>query len=202
MELTIYYGLSGALKGTTINSRLRQNATTQVMYSAIKDWKYYHQTLFPELLEKNDLIFTNLHLVRLSEFLGKSNNLGDLIVERGVTDSLFYYLGNDEYGTSQYAVDSPSLVRKVVAAEDQIINRKTRNVRKILLVQEDPEFVTNKVLKDQFRQQTFKNDVDYYFEQQSKYIEFTKTYNDISEIIRIPDARKYIEEKLGVEYIY
>ena len=90
MNIKIYYGLSGALKGSTIESIKKKQPDLKVMESSIKAWKYYQFGIYNGLTEYNDLTYGILHLVRLREFIEHSQPKDDVLIERGVTDSLFY----------------------------------------------------------------------------------------------------------------
>jgi len=182
----IYYGMSGAFKGSTIRHDLKLNPDTQVMYSGIKSWKKFHESLFKDLLPQSDLHFSLLHLVRLEEFMsGKPENF---IIERGVTDSLFYNLYNDEYNSSK---PSEETIKKTVEAEQSLLGG-IDNLERVLLIQEDVDFVKNIVFKEESRAKTFNYDPDYYFQLQKTYVEFTMTHNKVDNVVRIKDAREYI----------
>ena len=167
------------------------------MESAIKPWKYYQNGIFDGLTEYNDLTYGILHLVRLREFMesikDKTTEVDRAIVERGITDPLFYYYYNGERGKGE----DRSLIERAVEAEKILLMPDFFEVKKILLIQGDKEFVKDCVLKDEYRKRTFRNDPELYFKMQEKYVEFTSTYNAPDEVIRIDDAKEYITGTLG-----
>lgn len=195
--INIYYGLSGAMKGSTIESIKKKYKNVKVMESAIKPWKYYQNGIFEGLTEYNDLTYGILHLVRLREFMesikDQTTEVDRAIVERGITDPLFYYYYNGERGKGE----DGSLIERAVEAEKTLLMPDFFEVKKILLIQGDKEFVKDCVLKDEYRKQTFKGDPELYFKMQEKYVEFTSTYNAPDEVIRIDDAKEYITGTLG-----
>lgn len=197
MNIKIYYGLSGALKGSTIESIKKKQPDLKVMESSIKAWKYYQFGIYNGLTEYNDLTYGILHLVRLREFIEHSQPKDDVLIERGVTDSLFYYYYNDEFSSGKEKVENSEFIEKVVQAERSVLLPDFSKIERILLVQNDKDFVRNVVLKDEYRKKTFKNDPNLYFQLQEKYVEFTSKYNPIDSIIRIDNAEEYITKTLG-----
>lgn len=197
MNIKIYYGLSGALKGSTIESIKKKQPDLKVMESSIKAWKYYQFGIYNGLTEYNDLTYGILHLVRLREFIEHSQPKDDVLIERGVTDSLFYYYYNDEFSSGKEKVENSEFIEKVVQAERSVLLPDFSKIERILLVQNDKNFVRDVVLKDEYRKKTFKNDPNLYFQLQEKYVEFTSKYNPIDSIIRIDNAEEYITKTLG-----
>lgn len=197
MNIKIYYGLSGALKGSTIESIKKKQPDLKVMESSIKAWKYYQFGIYNGLTEYNDLTYGILHLVRLREFIEHSQPKDDVLIERGVTDSLFYYYYNDEFSSGKGKVENSEFIEKVVQAERSVLLPDFSKIERILLVQNDKDFVRDIVLKDEYRKKTFKNDPNLYFQLQEKYVEFTSKYNPIDSIIRIDNAEEYITKTLG-----
>ena len=199
--IDIYYGLSGAMKGSTIESIKKKNKNTEVMESAIKPWKYYQFGIFDGLTEYNDLTYGILHLVRLREFIERVHNrleeIDKVIVERGITDSMFYYYYNDEFLSGQGRSENRELIKKIVEAENIVFLPDFFKTNKVLLIQEDKDFVKNVVLRDEYRKRTFKNDPNLYFDLQNKYVDFTIKHNNIDEVIHIKNAKEYITGTLG-----
>ena len=62
----------------------------------------------------------------------------------------------------------------------------------------DEKFIAEKVLSEKTRANCFQG-VEEYLKKQKEYVEFTKKYNNISEEIKITDAREYLGT-LGIEY--
>lgn len=199
----MYFGLSGAMKGATIRSDLKKNKSTDVMYSAIKPWKSYQFGIFNGLIEYNDLNYSILHLVRLRDFIERNlhpNQKDLLIIERGITDSLFYRFYNDEFRLGTGGEVEEKLVEDAVKQEELLLLPSFFKITKVLLIQNDEEFVRDVVLKEKYRKRTFKNDPEFYFDQQRKYVEFTKKYNQIDQEIVVNNAEDYIINTLGEQW--
>jgi hypothetical protein len=191
--IKIYYGLSGTLKSSTIKQKYgyfgdESDENTVIIRSAIKNWKYNRDLLFPWLCNESNLNYALLHLTRLQDYVYGDY---DFIIERGVTDPLYY-----EY-QKQPDLVTPEVIKKTVERENEILGN--RDIQRILMIMEDREFISNKVLIEKTRRSCF-SDVDDYLKKQKDYIEFTKTYNNlITEEIKITDAREYLST-LGIEY--
>ena len=71
--------------------------------------------------------------------------------------------------------------------------------KKILLIQRDVDFIDNVVLKEKTRAERFPRGVEDYLKAQDLYIDFTKKFNKIDEIIEITNAKNYLK-KLGIDY--
>lgn len=196
MDIRIYYGLSGALKGSTIEAVKKKEPGLKVMESSIKTWKYYQFGLYAGLTEYNDLTYGILHLVRLREFMEQNHSEDKLLIERGITDSMFYHYYSDEFPKGLVS-ENPRFVADVVEAEKSLLLPDFSKIERVLLVQNDKDFVRDVVLQEKYRKKTFKGSPDLYFEMQEKYVEFTAKYNAIDKIIRIDNAREYITETLG-----
>lgn len=194
-RVKIFYGMSGALKSSTIDSLDKEwNYSMPIMRSSIKVWKKYQTgiSVFKEQTIPNDLNFGILHLIKLEEFLRDNVYYEKAIIERGITDHLFYHIskGNDILEEQ---------IKEVVNEELELFNRDCIEVEKILLVQEDRDFARDVVLSNKYRSSCF-SDVDDYMRQQDLYVKFTQKHNDIFEVIKIKDAKDYIENSLGMEY--
>ena len=199
-NIKIYYGMSGSCKGTTISSIVESDPSTIVTNSVIKDWKFYQYGVFKDIADYNDINYGILHLVKLKEFINRNkDNSSNLIVERGITDSIFYYYYNDEFN-KKVTNESSKIVSNAVMEEDKLLLKDVYNVEKILLVQNDKDFIKNSVFMDPYRNKTFKGSLDYYLELQTKYVQFTTKYNGIDKIVVIDNARDYIENKLGLTW--
>lgn len=197
-SVTIYYGMSGTFKRTTIQSRVDNFGIGQYypLWSMIKPWKYYESHLFPSKLG-SDLDFALLHLVRLASEVSENTRTSEILSERGVTDMLFYY------GRAERAMGCPGLsdaeIARVVHEEEIIIEQNSYiQPRKILMIQSDTEFIRDTILTEPTRAAWF-TDVDSYLEAQNEYVEFTKRYNNIGQVINIKDAKRYIED-LGLDF--
>jgi hypothetical protein len=190
--IKIYYGLSGTLKSSTIKQKYgyfgdESDETTVIIRSAIKNWKYNRDALFPWLCNESNLNYALLHLTRLQDYVYGSY---DFIIERGVTDPLYY-----EY-QKQPELITPSIISSAVTKESEILGGN--NVQKILMTMLDEKFIAEKVLSEKTRADCFQG-VEEYLKKQKEYVEFTKKYNNISEEIKITDAREYLST-LGIEY--
>lgn len=194
-RVKIFYGMSGALKSSTIDSLdEKMNYSMPIMRSSIKVWKKYQTELsvFREQTIPNDLNFGILHLIKLEEFLRDNVYHEKAIIERGITDHLFYHIskGNDILEEQ---------IKEVVNEELKLFDMDCIEVEKILLVQEDRDFVRDVVLSNKYRSSCF-SDVDDYMRQQDLYVKFTQEHNDIFEVIKIKNAKDYIENNLGMEF--
>ena len=195
-SVKIYYGLSGTFKGTTIDSSLKSGDT--VLNSGIKQWKYWENSLLGGLNNPSDLNYALLHLSRLKDMkFDLTKDSTTLHVERGVSDMLFYWLlSNPTYKNSE------TLIRNLIEEEisvSMVAGGDILEPTKILLVQKDYEFVRDVVLSEPTRRERFLGGVDDYMLSQDRYIEFTKKFNKISEIIEITNARDYLRS-LGLEW--
>lgn len=187
--------MSGALKSSTIDSIDEGwNYSMPIMRSSIKVWKKYQTeiSVFNEQTILNDLNFGILHLIKLGEFLEDNVYYEKAIIERGITDHLFYHIskGNDI---------KEEQIKEVVNEELNLFDMDCIEVEKILLVQEDKDFVRDVVLSNKYRSSCFR-DVDDYMRQQDLYVKFTQEHNDIFEVIKIKNAKDYIENNLGMEF--
>lgn len=194
-RVKIFYGMSGALKSSTIDSLdEKMNYSMPIMRSSIKVWKKYQTeiSVFREQTIPNDLNFGILHLIKLGEFLRDNVYYEKAIIERGITDHLFFHIskGNDILEEQ---------IKEVVYEELKLFDMDCIEVEKILLVQEDRDFVRDVVLSNKYRSSCF-SDVDDYMRQQDLYVKFTQEHNDIFEVIKIKNAKDYIENNLGMEF--
>lgn len=180
--IEIYYGMSGTFKGTTINSRY---VWDDVMWSAAKPWKKFHSIVVGD--PDSDLNLATLHLVLLEKFTKENHIKG--AVERGITDMLFYYtvLRGNKLPSSK--------IQELIEEENKLL--KDIEIKRILLLQKDHDFIRDCVLKNKYRREVFGDDVDSYLKEQKLYSDFTQEHNKIDEIIEIPDAKYYIENVLG-----
>lgn len=182
----IYYGLSGTFKGTTISAL---DHDFKIMKSSIKPWKHYQFGPFSGLVQDNDLTYGILHLVRLGEALEGLGDEENLSVERSISDCLFYYSYSDEFKKEGTLTEEK--VKELVEEEKKMLEGK--EVKRILLIQKDRDFIRDVILKEPTRQKTFKGDVNYYLEMEDRYVEWTNKYNDIDEVIEINNAKDYIK---------
>ena len=188
--IKIYYGLSGTLKSSTIKRKYEEgDEKTTIIRSAIKNWKYNRDALFPWLCNESNLNYALLHLTRLQDYVYGDY---DFIIERGVTDPLYY-----EY-QKQPELITPYIISSAVTKESEILGGNNVNVQKILMTMLDKKFIAEKVLSEKTRADCFQG-VEEYLKKQENYVEFTRTYNHIDEEIKINDAKDYLMH-LGVEY--
>lgn len=198
-NIKIYYGISGTLKRTTIESDLKKDSSSYAMWSMIKPWKDYEKGVFNNRLPYSDLNYANLHLCRLIDYVyqlpsGSEKNM--LLVERGVSDMIFYWLKKNHQ-------ENENWIKSVVREEDFICDQNSYYIPdKYLLVMEDIEFIENVILREEKRKECFPGGVLDYLKQQNEYVDFTKKYNNIefSKIVRIKSAKSYIEQTLRIEY--
>ena len=196
-SVKIFYGMSGAFKETTIKSKLRDELGSDVMWSGIKQWKYWEELI----KRKNGPHHLNLALLHLSRLKDKEYNIAKdnttLFVERGVSDMLFYWLHSlpamsENETIIKNLIEEEIRVSKIAAGGEE-------KPWKVLLIQRDYDFVQNIVLKELTRSECFPGGIKDYINAQDRYISFTKKYNDINEIIEIDNAKEYLK-KLGIEW--
>ena len=188
--IQFYYGLSGTFKGTTIKKRLEKDNKLKVMWSMIKSWKNLENDLFSGLIEYNDLNYALLHLCMLEETMNNLSDDSGVLIERGVTDMLFYK-------TREMLSINDRWVDSIVKYEDSLCKKKPE---KILLIQNDEEFIRDVILKEPSRKEKFPGGIEDYLRTQRFYVDFTKRHNDITEIIEITNAKDYITNTLGMEF--
>lgn len=189
-KIKIYYGLSGTLKSTSIRKYLETDPEAYVVWSSIKVWKYNRNLLFPWLFEETNLNYSLLHLTRLSELNYQEDT--NYIIERGVTDSLYYE------SLKFPNLITPEVIKSAVDRESEIIGNSKLDVHKTLMIMHDKKFIAEKVLSEKSRAECFKNPDDY-LQKQKEYVNFTKTYNKISETVDIENAWEYLEKVLGIK---
>lgn len=187
--------MSGTFKASTIKSELIKDKKSLAVWSDIKPWKYYEKLAN---LEQNDLNYAALHLCKLKNYLydiPNINNIDTLLIERGVSDMLFYKLNRPNNNITE------DLINKILKEEYLLEEQNSYyEAEKILLIQLDIEFIRNVILKEKTRNECFPGGVEDYLKHQEKYIEYTKKYNNITNIIKIKDAKEYIEKNLGFEF--
>ena len=193
-KVTIYYGLSGTMKGSTISSL---GPDVKVMESAIKPWKHYQFGLFKDLVQDNDLTYGILHLVRLQEFLRLNKGKNLLAIERSISDCLFYNNNSEEFGDKNKLGESK--IQELVEEEMKLLGEF--DVTRILLIQKDEDFIRDVILKEPTRKKTFNGSLDLYLELQDKYVRWTEKYNKLNKVNEIYNAKEYIETVLGMEYL-
>lgn len=183
--ITFYFGMSGTFKTTTIlDQQKKYKEECIVVWSMIKLWKDLESSdYFSGHLEKlNHLNYSALHLCILGNSLRLKKNL-PILVERGVSDSLFYHFSSSP--------DTPLNYQGIVDKESEMCRSSGYSRRNILLVQRDENFIETTILKEPHRREIFANSTEY-LKSQEKYIEFTTKYNKIDEIITINDAQSYL----------
>lgn len=174
--------MSGTFKSSTIEKEKKKT-----MWSLIKSWKRLQEGAFNGLIRYNDLMYGILHLVELQKFTKEVEKSDNCIVERGVTDTLFFYKRTNELPEDTIA--------EILQEENSILSGF--DVKKILLVQEDYKFVNEVILKNIYRKNSFSGGIEEYKKLQEDYVEFTCKTNHIDDIVRIKNAREYVENTLG-----
>jgi len=180
--IDIYYGMSGALKSTTIK-RTYPEGKFVVMKSDIKVWKNNRDLVFPWLKEtETNLNYALLHLTRLEDYIKGNWNY---VIERGITDMMFY-----EKNQSPETINDAVIIR-ATNREKEIIGKNNNDLQKILLIMKDRKFIAENVLSEKTRADWF-DGVQDYLQKQDEYVEFTKKYNQIDKEIVIDDAKTYL----------
>lgn len=187
-----FYGMSGTLKATTIGSPRYEEALK--IWSDIKLYWNYRKTLFPEELPGTDGDFIIQRLIKLSNYreLVMEGELGggkDICIERGVSDMIKCMIDNGTFKGEDKDI------YKIIKEEENIFPIWW-TTRRILLVMLDKDFIENRVLNEINRLRYYP-DLETYLKRQEEYVEFTKKYNHIDEVIEIRNAYDYIE---GLNY--
>jgi hypothetical protein len=189
--ITIYYGMSGALKATTIENAPRHKDDLKI-WSDIKPYWNYRKTLFPSELPGTDGDFIIQRLLQIQDMkrLSKSGSLCiyNWVIERGVSDMIKCMIDNGTFDES-----NQEYIYHIINEEYNLLDELGfGKPQKILLVMLDKNFIQDKVLNEPNRKRYYP-DLETYLKKQEEYVNFTKQYNDISEVIEIRDAYNYID---------
>jgi hypothetical protein len=183
-----FYGMSGTLKATTIGSPRYEEALK--IWSDIKPYWNYRKTLFPEELPGTDGDFIIQRLIKLNNYRelvmeGELSGSKDICIERGVSDMIKCMIDNGTFKGEDKDI------YKIIEEEGNIFPIWW-TTRRILLVMLDEDFIENRVLNEINRLRYYPN-LETYLKRQEEYVEFTKRYNHIDEVIEIRNAYDYIE---------
>ena len=183
-----FYGMSGTLKATTIGSPRYEEAL--MIWSDIKPYWNYRKTLFPEELPGTDGDFIIQRLIKLDNYReliteGELSGSKDICIERGVSDMIKCMIDNGTFKGEDKDI------YKIIEEEGNIFPIWW-TTRRILLVMLDEDFIENRVLNEINRLRYYP-DLETYLKRQEEYVEFTKRYNHIDEVIEIRNAYDYIE---------
>ena len=183
-----FYGMSGTLKATTIGSPRYEEALK--IWSDIKPYWNYRKTLFPEELPGTDGDFIIQRLIKLNNYRelimeGELSGGKDICIERGVSDMIKCMIDNGTFKGEDKDI------YKIIEEEESIFPIWW-TTRRILLVMLDKDFIENRVLNEINRLRYYP-DLETYLKRQEEYVEFTKRYNHIDEVIEIHNAYDYIE---------
>ena len=183
-----FYGMSGTLKATTIGSPRYEGALK--IWSDIKPYWNYRKTLFPEELPGTDGDFIIQRLIKLNNYRelvmeGELSGGKDICIERGVSDMIKCMIDNGTFKGEEKDI------YKIIEEEESIFPIWW-TTRRILLVMLDKDFIENRVLNEINRLRYYP-DLETYLKRQEEYVEFTKRYNHIDEVIEIRNAYDYIE---------
>lgn len=183
-----FYGMSGTLKATTMGSPRYEEALK--IWSDIKPYWNYRKTLFPEELPGTDGDFIIQRLIKLNNYReliteGELSGSKDICIERGVSDMIKCMIDNGTFKGEDKDI------YKIIEEEKNIFPIWW-TTRRILLVMLDEDFIENRVLNEINRLRYY-SDLETYLKRQEEYVEFTKRYNHIDEVIEIRNAYDYIE---------
>lgn len=183
-----FYGMSGTLKATTIGSPRYEEALK--IWSDIKPYWNYRKILFPEELPGTDGDFIIQRLIKLNNYRelvmeGELSGSKDICIERGVSDMVKCMIDNGTFKGEDKDI------YKIIEEEKNIFPIWW-TTRRILLVMLDEDFIENRVLNEINRLRYYP-DLETYLKRQEEYVEFTKRYNHIDEVIEIRNAYDYIE---------
>lgn len=191
--VTIYYGMSGTLKLSSILALHRDD------FKVLSDNKRFFEMdemYFNWSGRVNDSHLA-IHRILMLDTEGYLPVGRDIAIERGVTDMAFHIPMRKLSGLSSYSdIRIPELVQ---LERDIITCRAKTRIRKVLLVMNDEDFIEKKVINNRFRKAVYP-DVKSYMSHQREYIDFTTKYNVIDETTEINDAKEYITHTLNVEY--
>ena len=171
--------------------------------SMIKPWKDIMGRIFDNSKKEDHRDYALLHLCTLENkaeearmyWPGKMDCIErDINVERGVTDSFYYWTRGKIYGR-----ETEEQITRAVEEELRIVSG-LGDIKKVLLINKDVDFISSVILKEPHRSQVFPGGVKEYLEEQEKYISFTGRWNKIDDVREITNARDYIEG-LGLKYI-
>lgn len=194
-SVKIYYGLSGTFKSTTIKSLFKPG--DDILWSGIKQWKSWESNILCNKNNPCDLNFALLHLSRLKDreySIIKDNTV--FYIERGISDMVFYWLLNNS--TEPFEDLLVNLINEEINIS-KFVGGDDIEPKKILLIQRDIDFIDNVVLREKTRAERFPRGVEDYLKAQDLYVDFTKKFNKIDEIIEITNAKNYLK-KLGIDY--
>ena len=196
--------MSGAFKGITLTAEdIASEGCIIKVRSMIKPWKDIMGRIFNNTKIEDHRDYTLLHLCVLEHRVedakvwrpGKEDCIErDINIERGVTDSLYYWTRGKIYGR-----ETEEEIASAVEEELRIVSG-FGDIKKILLVNKDEDFIRDVVLKEPHRAQVFPGGVKEYLSEQDKYVSFTGRWNKIDDVREIENARDYIES-LGFKYI-
>jgi len=196
--------MSGAFKGVTLTAEdIASEGCILKVRSMIKPWKDIMGRIFNNTKQEDHRDYTLLHLCILEHKVSEARMWWperedclekDINVERGVTDSLYYWLRGKIYGR-----ETEEEIARAVEEELRIVSG-VGDIKKILLINKDENFIRDVVLKEPHRAQVFPGGVSEYLSEQDKYISFTARWNKIDDVREITNAREYIEG-LGLKYI-
>jgi hypothetical protein len=122
----------------------------------------------------------------------------DIAIERGVTDNVFCVPNRKLPGLDSYDYMK---IEELVSLESQYIRQYSdcNEIRKVLLLMNDEEFIRNVVLSEPHRKSIYPDYVTY-MNKQDEYRDFTIRYNKIDQVTEINDAKEYITKVLGLNY--
>ena len=184
----IIFGMSGALKLTTINHRY--NSWFKV-YSDTKPFYKIDEVYLNWSSRFNDgaLLAHNILKLDLEGYLPTDQ---DIVIERGISDNIFCIPNRKMPGLESY---DNIKIDELIELEINIITKRTEGstISKELLVMEDYKFIMDKVLNDKYRRAIYP-DLSTYMRKQEEYVDFTTNYNSIDKVTVISDAWDYIDK--------
>ena len=135
--LTVFYGMSGTLKYTTMTWDPRYKDNHHIL-SDIKHWMKYQRELFKDNHKTSDLDLACKRLIELGNprhvTLSRTKNVS---VERGITDFLFHYLSRPEQHGRLVELEEGDIRYE----ETRLLRIIDPNIHKVLLVMKDKEFI-------------------------------------------------------------
>lgn len=195
-DVIIYHGMSGTFKNSAIRSKQGINPGPH-LGTKNKFWKTHRNLpVFRDAIQDSSMVLCLLQLARLDDFMNNNEAAQSLYIERGLIDNLFFHYHFDSvFDDEDKPEENRFLIKEILKLESTTL--KDSNVKRVLLIQKDVDFIKDVIFKNPVRNSTFRGDLDCYLKTQEIYVDFVKRYHKLDEIYEITDAEKFITETLG-----
>lgn len=188
MKASIIYGMSGSLKFTYMNND-DQFKSRDKIYSIIKPMISIHEKLGKSRPSPRDL-----GLYRFAQLSNLVTLTGDLAIERGVADNVFFTNFLDR--SNPFELDE---MKKWFELEESLIQDSGRVIDRTVLVMKDEEFIEDRILSVPSRAHYFNGVEDYIIKQEIYQGFLNAHYKDLT-FINIDNSKEFITKKLGLKY--